>query len=452
MTFKLYLLLMALSYLRPFDLFAPELAVYRPMLILLLIVLVMSLVTTRRTGGSLLTGQHLRLIWALLFIVLISVTLAAGFGPGMDAFVSFLPTVLLFLISGLNLTSLKRVKITGGVIVACLVVLSSMSIVCFHTGFMKDMLIIKQHGSDDSAEVATMDVNEIPALDTSGRYLWRVRSVGFLADPNDFAQTIVCFMPVLFAFYQARRPIRNLLLLGPPSAILLYAIYLTHSRGSLLGLSALFFFNIKERLGTVKTGLLLGAMAMAAMAFNFTGGRAYSANEESAGGRIDAWSEGLIMLRNWPIVGVGYQRFAEHHSHTAHNILVVTFGEIGLLGYWVWLGLILLTFKQLSQAIKLVPANADEYTWLIRLRTSIFGFFTCGMFLSRAFEPPLFILLIICLGVWHAAKLRVAGTPAAKELAAPMLWRGRTVLMMFITIMAVWSVVVIKTMTVGRSV
>lgn len=297
-----------------------------------------------------------------------------------------------------------------------------------------------------------MEVNEIPALDTSGRYLWRIRSAGFLADPNDFSQTIVCFMPVLFAFYQTRRHIRNLLLLGPPSVILLYAIYLTHSRGSLLGLSALFFFHFKERLGALKTGLLLAAMAMAALAFNFTGGRDYSANDESAGGRIDAWSEGLVMLRNWPIFGVGYQRYTEHHSHTAHNILVVTFGEIGLLGYWVWLGLILLTFKQLSQAIRLVPADADEYTWLIRLRTSIFGFFTCGMFLSRAFEPPLFILLIFCLGVWHAAKIRVAGTPAAKELAAPMLWRGRTVLMMFITIMAVWSVVVVKTMTVGRSV
>lgn len=452
MTFKLYLLLMALSYLRPFDLFAPELAVYRPMLILLMIVLVMSLVTTRKTGGGILTGQHIRLIWALLLAVTMSVTLVEGFGNGMNSLVSFLPTVLLFLISGLNLTSLKRVKITGAVIVASLVVLSCMSIACFHTGFMKDVLILKQHGSDDSAELAAMDVNEIPALDTSGRYLWRVRSVGFLADPNDFAQTIVCFMPVLFAFYQARRHLRNLLFLGLPAGILLYTIFLTHSRGSLLGLAALFFFNIKERLGTIKTGLLLGTMAMGAMAFNFTGGRAYSANEESAGGRIDAWSEGLVMLRNYPILGVGYQRFSEHHSHTAHNILVVTFGEIGFVGYWIWLGLIILTFKQLSQAIKLVPVNADEHTWLIRLRTSIFGFFTCGMFLSRAFEPPLFILLILCLGVWHAGKMQVSNTPAAKELAAPMLWRGRTVLLMFISIMAIWSIVMIKTMTVGRSV
>lgn len=453
MTFKLYLLLMALSYLRPFDLFAPEWAVYRPMLILMTIVLVLSLVEAKKNKGSALSPQHRKLMWGIIAMVFVSVTLVAGFGPGFEAVVVFLPTPMLFFISGMNLTSLARVKATAAVIIASLVVLAGMGMASYHDGFMVDTLMMKENGTGpDSGDAALIDSSDIPAQDKSGRYLWRVRSVGFLGDPNDFAQTMVCFLPMLLAFWRPQRPMRNLLLLGPPAAALLYTIFLTHSRGSLLGIAALFFFNVKKWLGPIKTAVLVVALFMGAMAFNFTGGRAVSANDESAGGRIDAWSEGLKMLSNYPVTGVGFQRFHHHHSHTAHNTLVVTFGEIGLLGYWVWMGLVVIVLMQITRAEAAALPGTPEKLWAARLRTAFFGFFTCSMFLSRAFEPPLFIMLVFCIGVWHAVCQQLKGTPEGAALAAPIAWRLRTVWVVLGSIAAVYVVVVYKTLTLGRSV
>lgn len=258
MTFKLYLLLMALSYLRIFELFAPELAPLRPMLLIMLIVLGMSIADLKKQGGGALSKQHQRLMWGIIGMVFISATLAAGIGDGIGAVITFLPTPMLFFISGMNLTSMQRVKTTAGVIIGCLAILACMSIACYHTGFMVDTLTMKENGTGpDSGFAAVIEANDVPALDTSGRYLWRIRSVGFLGDPNDYAQTMVCFLPMLLAFWQPGHMMRTLLVIAPTASLLLYTIYLTRSRGSLLGLSALFFLTVRKRLGSVLTGVMV---------------------------------------------------------------------------------------------------------------------------------------------------------------------------------------------------
>jgi putative inorganic carbon (HCO3(-)) transporter len=451
MTFKLYLLLIALTYLRPFDLFAPELAFLRPMLVLMLLVLFLSILDVRKRDGGTLSPQHRKLMWGIIAMVFVSVTLVAGFGDGIGAVIAFLPSPLLFFISGMNLTSLARVKATVAVILASLVVLCGMSIACYHDGYMIDRLIMKENGSGpESGEAANVEPSDIPAQDKSGRYLWRVRSVGFLGDPNDFAQTMICFLPMLFAFWRPKNLMRNFLIILPTASVLLYTIYLTRSRGALLGIAALFFLNVKNRLGTIKTAALVVGMFSAAMALNFTGGRAVSAKDDSAGGRIEAWAAGLRMLTQHPLTGVGYHRFGEHHSHTAHNTLVVSFGEMGILGYWVWLGLLVVVITQITRSASTALPQTEEQLWATRMRTAFFGFFTCSMFLSRAFEPPLFILLVLCIGVWHAVCEQRKGTPEGAALAAPLLWRARTLKLALLTIAGFYILVNVQNVLLGR--
>src|SRR5690606_13952047 len=127
-----------------------------------------------------------------------------------------------------------------------------------------------------------------------------------------------------------------------PAAILLYALWLTRSRGGMLGLSVVLAYSMLQRTGPVRAGIAVAAFAMAVIATGATGGRGYSAGEASAGGRIDAWSEGLTMLGNHPVFGVGYGNFGEHHDYTAHNSFVLAFSELGLVGYLFWLALLVL--------------------------------------------------------------------------------------------------------------
>ena len=53
------------------------------------------------------------------------------------------------------------------------------------------------HDNDDPATMPDLKT-VIPALDKSGWFLWRLKSVGFLADPNDFAQVLVMTLPMLW--------------------------------------------------------------------------------------------------------------------------------------------------------------------------------------------------------------------------------------------------------------
>ncbi len=451
MTFKLYLLLIALSYLRVFELFAPQLAPLRPMLLLMLIVLGLSIIDLKKQGGSALSKQHQRLMWGIIGMVFLSSLLAAGFGDAIGSLIAFLPTPMLFFISGMNLTSMDRVKRTAATIIGCLAILGIMSVACYHTGFMVDTLTMKENGTGpDSGFAAVIESNDIPALDTSGRYLWRIRSVGFLGDPNDYAQTMVCFLPLLLTFWRPGHAMRTLLVIAPTVTLLLYTIYLTRSRGALLGLSSLFFLTVRKRLGNVLTAGLVVGIFVGAMALNFTGGRAVSSKDESAGGRIEAWAQGLNMLTYHPVAGVGYHRFSDHHTHTAHNTLVVCFGELGLLGYWVWLGLVLMVFTQLSRAADAALPGTDEQLWATRAKMSFIGFFVCSMFLSRAFEPQLFILLVISIGIWNAVCKQLQGTPQGVALAATLPWRSRTFFWAIGTILFFYVLVNVNNILLGR--
>jgi putative inorganic carbon (hco3(-)) transporter len=446
MGFALYLVFLALTYVRPIEAFAPELGVYRPMLFLLLATFAAAVGRAMSTGRIAATGQHVRLILAFTAAVGISVAANGWVGGAVTALVDFAPSVLMFLSTVMLVVTRERLRAACVVFIGSMVVLSIAGAAAFHTGYMADKLVIWQMAQDEEAATeAPPDV--VPALDTTVDRIWRIRSLGFLSDPNDFGQALVVSLGMLALFKRRHSTWRNLIVLGIPGLIIFYAIYLTHSRGALLGLAALMFFGIQRRLGTLRTTLLIGGMAVAAMALNFTGGRAYTANEESAGGRIDAWGEGLNMLASRPVFGVGYGQFTDHNYLTAHNSFVLCFAETGLVGYFLWLGLILLVFRQLARAIKLADHGADEPGLAAPLRNAMVGFFTCAVFLSRSYQPGLYILLSLAISAAYCER-SVVPAERLEAFDAPIRWRAMTAVAVVLTIVAVYAIV--KNAAMGR--
>jgi putative inorganic carbon (hco3(-)) transporter len=404
MAFFLYLAFVALAYLRPVEAFAPELGVYRPMVILGVVALYATVIHALGAGRTAVRNLHCVLMLALLACIAMS-KIANGWAGGATVALSdFSTSALLFLTTILNVTSIPRLRVTLATIVLSMLIVSGAGIAAYHYGFMADLLVLRQQiGEEGDGQPA--DALDVPAHNTSGQFLWRVRYLGFLNDPNDFAQVIVVALPMLGIWYRQRRFFSNIVLLGVPGSVFLYTIFLTHSRGAVLGLASLLFFGMRKILGVVKTGILVGVLLGAVVVTNVAGGRGFSAQEESAGDRILAWSEGLTMLRHQPLFGVGYNSFTDHHYRTAHNSFVLGFAELGLIGYFTWLALVVTAFRDVNQVANLPEEGAEVVSrpYAAMLRSSLLGFLTCAYFLSRTYAPPLFLLLALCVAIWRCA-------------------------------------------------
>ncbi|GAA0715630.1 O-antigen ligase family protein [Dokdonella soli] len=440
MSYALYLLYLVLTYLRPIETYAPDLADYRPMLWLWALAFIFA--AGRAGARREIAARPLFLGLMLLLTAAIAASLLARMwlGGAIDALVEFSTAAMLFVLTCLNLTSIARVRRTCTVIVLCMLVISALTIAAYHDGFMMDQLVLSQ-STDAEDALAPINVPTAPAEDTSGETLWRVRYLGFLNDPNDLAQAIIVVLPLLWVTWRRGRGLRNMVLIGVPTATLLYSLYLTHSRGGLLGLAAIFIFGMRRMLGTTRMALLAIVVAVGVNAADFSGGRRFSTGEESANDRIEAWYSGIQMLKAHPLFGVGYGSFTDFHpERTAHNSFVLCFSELGLLGFFAWTALLVVAFRELGEAVRRTPAGSFEHRITSALRYSLIGFLTCAWFLSRTYQPELYLLLALC----ASAAWCVRRTSENNETTswAPQPWLGMTALSMLAAVVTVYGFIV----------
>jgi hypothetical protein len=179
----------------------------------------------------------------------------------------------------------------------------------------------------------------------------RLRGAGFLNDPNDFAQILLIALPLIFIAWRQGRVLANALFVLAPTAVLLWAVYLTHSRGALIGLGVVGLVAARKRLGTAASVALASVLAVGLMALDFTGGRGISASEGVD--RLEAWATGLELLKHSPIFGIGFGNFINFNELTAHNSIVLCLAELGLVGATMWLALLVTTTMSLNSLIAL---------------------------------------------------------------------------------------------------
>jgi O-antigen ligase len=108
------------------------------------------------------------------------------------------------------------------------------------------------------------------------------------------------------------------------------------------------------------------------------------------------------MLKSEPLLGVGYGQFLDHHTLTAHNSFVLCFAEAGLIGYFFWLGIIVVTVIQL-QGLKHLGGDDPPKRELQQLarafQLALIAFMTAAFFLSRSFIPMLYLLTGLCVAL-----------------------------------------------------
>jgi hypothetical protein len=317
-------------------------------------------------------------------------------GASLNVIKEFGPTLTLFLLTIWNVTSLRRIQITATVIVILAVMLVGQSAAAYHFGFMQEQLLIRGTSTEDAPDESPADDGTV-----------RVRGLGQMNDPNDLALVLVASLAFISVAWQSGRTFRNTLLLGVPGAFLIYGVYLTHSRGGMLGVLVVIFVGLVSRTNRINALIITGLAAIVFIGSNFTGNRGMSSSEESAAGRLDAWSEGLDMFRSNPLLGVGFRNFTEHHTLTAHNSFVLCFAELGSVGYGFWLALLTIALLQLNQVRQCKDDSfhaAILRRYALALLASLTGVLVSAFFLSRSYNVVLYLLVAITASLYASTQ------------------------------------------------
>jgi O-antigen ligase len=232
----------------------------------------------------------------------------------------------------------------------------------------------------------------------------RSTTTGIFGDPNDLAAMIVGGVALTIQRIVDRKGFARfwyLMILG----VMLAAMMLTHSRGGLLALILVMglFLLLSMRNKAVAIGL--AGMAVPALLVLARGRMTdFSNQEESANMRFWFWDNGFQLLLQNPLLGIGYGMFPDNNGgYTAHNTFVLCFGEIGLIGYFFFIGAVYFCFRGWAPAWKPLPDDADPLEQeredarkarrLLATRLSFLGFLAAGFWLSRTYVPVLYVLM-----------------------------------------------------------
>lgn len=175
----------------------------------------------------------------------------------------------------------------------------------------------------------------------------RIQYVGIFNDPNDLGMLFVTCIPMAF-WLGSRGGLMGLRKLWwwTLGAVLLYGVYLTDSRGSLLGVLAMLGVYVWQTRGVFIAGIG-GMFAFAAMLALPSRLQELDASEASAHGRIESWYEGLLMFRGDPLFGIGPDMYSDVYHLTAHNSFVLVLAETGIVGFTLWIAFIGYGFRMM---------------------------------------------------------------------------------------------------------
>ncbi|MBN1163410.1 MAG: O-antigen ligase family protein [Candidatus Krumholzibacteriota bacterium] len=364
------LLYLAMTYLRPQE-FIPALRA-QPLMLILAGLILGTLIVHNSLSRKQFVALNLRQgIFMIIFFALIPISqLQRLYLTGAkDAFNSFLPVFLLFFMIINLITNFNQLKKAFYLLLFMTVFLAANGILQYYRG-----------------------------IDIAGQTMFqgRIRWIGIFEDPNDLGLTILAFTPfALLSMLQKGSSLVKRSLWLVVFLILLYALYLTNSRGTFIGLLVVIVFYLSKKWGPVK-GLACGAvLALIMLIAGPSRFAEISTDEASASGRIDAWATGLNLLKWRPILGIGYGDFTEHHPLTAHNSVVLCMAELGLVGLFVWLLLFVSSFEEMQLAERKASGTGFAF-YAQAMQLSLLGFFSAAFFLSRTYNEVCYIIIGLC--------------------------------------------------------
>ena len=246
-----------------------------------------------------------------------------------------------------------------------------------------------------------------------------------LGDRNELALAVNMTLPlIVFLLSQTNSKWLKIALIGAV-AFNIVAIIGSFSRGGLLGLIVIggYFFLQSKRKLIVSIFLIFSVVISSAFVSDEWTNRMDTINtmEEDASflGRVAAWKQSVLMAVDHPVFGGGFKAgqnpavwylyednfhqlnfiidtgdYKVDHPKAAHSIYFQVLGDQGFVGLFIFLGILLLSYRKLSWVIK---NTTDE--WFIGLarmiKVSIVAYAAGGAALSLPYFDLSFALFAI---------------------------------------------------------
>jgi hypothetical protein len=170
----------------------------------------------------------------------------------------------------------------------------------------------------------------------------RVRYLGVLTDPNELALATSLALPIAFAFFEMKRSAARLLMLLFGVGLVALEVVFTKSRGGQIVFAVVLGAYFVRKYGIKRGAMIAGAMVIPLAAM---GGRSGDAADQSSIDRLQAASAAIHFVMAYPLQGVGYTQFTEHHPLTAHNAYLLSAGELGWPGLLTFASIVFLCTK-----------------------------------------------------------------------------------------------------------
>ena len=273
----------------------------------------------------------------------------------------------------------------------------------------------------------------------------RVRYFGVLLDPNELALATALTTPFAFAFFEMRATVTRLALLLFSLVVIAVEIVFTQSRGGQVTFGAVLGVYFVKKYG-IKRGAMVGAALAIPMVL--LGGRSDEAAADSTRERLNCAAEGIKMLMSYPLTGVGYLQFTDHHFLTAHNAYILAVGELGLPGMWLFGIIVYLSIKIPLSVVRFeippiavtranLTAHQDARTMKAlgtAMLAALVGAAVGIYFLSWTYHYVLWIHFGLC-GALHSTMRRTYPTYVCE-----MSWKeARNVFVVYLGYLIVWS-------------
>jgi len=227
----------------------------------------------------------------------------------------------------------------------------------------------------------------------TGRTQW----INIFDGPGVFCVMYTLALPFVIQYFDKQYTLGKKLVSVISLLPLLIAIWYTGSRGGFLAALSVFggyiLFRTASKLKLSLTKLIMiGVLCFSVLLAAPSYLTQVKDENNSAQHRVDMWMEGIEMVQQNPLFGIGRGNYALYTGTLiAHNSSIQNMGELGFPGLFFWIGMFYVAFRYLY-FFSTTTADQNHGSLAKAMALCLIGYLVSSMFVTLEYETQFFLL------------------------------------------------------------